>query len=248
MTERPPVAVTFALPDEGRAFTRMLTDPSPARGALAPVTGRLGGRPVTVIFTGVGAGADCKRRLAMALAGFARPPQMLIASGFAGGLQPGLAVGDLVLGENCSDPALVAESLRLLAGGHVHSGALTTQLHLAETVAAKAALAKSAGAIAVEMETEWIAAACATAGVPMLALRVISDAADQPFPAPGHILFDVARQRPRYVRLPLWLLGHPGQIGAFASFVRGLTPARQRLAEALRTLISQTDEPPNSSA
>ena len=72
----------------------------------------------------------------------------------------------------------------------------------------------------------------------MLSLRVVSDAANQAFPAPGHILFDQVRQRPRYLALPLWLLLHPGRIGPFARFVRGLTPAQATLAQALEHLLA----------
>lgn len=229
------VVVTFALPDEGRDFVRLLNNPSRGRGRLAPVRGELSGWNVTVAFTGVGSGEDCRRRLESALD---PRPGWLIASGFAGDLSAELEVGDLIIGENHSDPGLVELAFRVLSDFSVRDGALTTQPLLAETVAAKAALAALTGAVAVDMETGWIAEACARAGTPMLSLRVISDGANQAFPAPGHVLFDVVRQRPRYARLPLWLLAHPGQIAPFVRFVRGLAPARRKLAKALQAMIS----------
>lgn len=227
------LAVTFALPDEARAFVSLLAAPVRGRGPLATVSGRLAGWQVKTVFTGVGASSDCRARLRAAL----NPaPDLVISSGFAGALRPGLAVGDLVIGDNHSDPALAETAARLLAGPALHRGRLTTQPLLAETPASKWALGAATGAVAVDMETGWIAAACAEKGIRLLSLRVISDAADQAFPVPGDVLFDVARQRPRYARLPLWLLAHPGQIAAFARFVRGLSPARRRLAAALRTV------------
>lgn len=231
------VAVTFALPDEGRDFVELLKNRSRGRGSLAPVRGELTGCEVTVAFTGVGSGRDCRRRLESALNS---RPDYLIASGFAGGLRADLAVGDLMVGENHSDPGLVERAMGALDAIPVRRGALTTQPLLAETLAAKAILAAQTNADAVDMETEWIAEACARAGTPMLSLRVISDAADQAFPAPGHVLFDAVRQRPRYVRLPLWLLAHPGQIAPFVHFVRALAPARQKLAEALQAIVSDS--------
>lgn len=234
MTARRAV-VTFALPDEGRDFVRLLNNPSRGGGRLAPVRGELSGREVTVAFTGVGSGEDCRRRLESALES---RPDWVLASGFAGGLSAELKVGDLIIGENHSDPGLVERAFRVLSALRVRGGVLTTQPMLAETVEAKAALAVVTGAIAVDMETGWIAEACARAGTPMLSLRVISDGAEQAFPAPGHVLFDVARQRPRYARLPLWLLAHPGQIAPFVRFVRGLAPARRKLAKALQAMIS----------
>ena len=76
------------------------------------------------------------------------------------------------------------------------------------------------------------------AGAPLLSLRVISDAAGQDFPVPNRVLYDAVRQRPRYVLLPLWLAAHPGRIVPFARFVRALTPARERLTRALRTVLA----------
>ena len=66
----------------------------------------------------------------------------------------------------------------------------------------------------------------------------VSDAANQDFPVPAGVLYDAARQRPRYVALPLWLAVHPGRIVSFARFVRGLAPARERLTRALRTVLA----------
>ena len=164
-------------------------------------------------------------------------PRAVISAGYAGGLAPRLRAGDLVLGENHSDARLAAEARRWLKDEPLHGGSIVSRDRVAATAAAKSALAAEAGALAVDMETEWIAGVCAGAGVPMLSLRVISDAADQDFPVPGHILFNAARQRPRYLALPAWLLSHPGRIAPFAAFVRGLGPARARLTRALRVLV-----------
>ena len=74
--------------------------------------------------------------------------------------------------------------------------------------------------------------------MPLLSLRVISDAAGQSFPVPNAVLFDAVRQRPRYVALPAWLLLHPWRIAPFVRFVRGLGPARARLGRALDQLLA----------
>ncbi len=237
---RGPVVVTFALPDESRVFTRSLTGvvatPATRPPSLPTITGVCAGEPVIVVHTGVGDTLAGRERLggAMARAGNVRA---LLSAGYAGGLAPDLRVGDLVLGENFSAPRLAELARGLLRGQPLHAGTLVSQHAVATTAAAKSALAAGTGALAVDMETGWIADRCASAGVPLLSLRVISDAASQDFPVPGHILFDAARQRPRYVALPAWLLAHPGRIRPFAAFVRGLGPARARLAHALQRLI-----------
>lgn len=241
--------VTFALPDESRAFRARL---GPARRSVGPaapqvLVGRLPGAvgedagAVAVVHVGMGDSPAQRERLERFLAEEAPAARRLIAAGFAGALRPGMAVGELLLGENFSDPGLLATARRALAGhgGEWHVGALRTETVVAETTAAKAALhaAEPAGALAVDMETAWVAEVATRANVPALALRVISDAADQDFPVPGGVMFDPVRQRPRYLALPAYLATHPARIGPFVRFVRGLGPARERLAEGLQSVI-----------
>lgn len=214
-----PVVVTFAVPDESRHFVA-----DTARG------------PVIIVHTGVGDSRAGRRRLETVLEN--DEPRLVISAGYAGALRPDLRVGDLVLGENFSAPALLDAARATLATQPLHVGGLTTQTTVAETAAAKSALHAATGALAVEMETAWIADACARSGVPLLALRVISDAAGQSFPVPNAVLFDAVRQRPRYLALPAWLLLHPWRIAPFVGFVRGLGPARARLGRALGQLLA----------
>ena len=214
-----PVVVTFAVPDESRRFTA-----DTARG------------PVLAVHTGVGDSRAGRRRLEEVLEG--DRPRLVISAGYAGALGTDLRVGDLILAENFSAPGLLAAARGALAGEPLHVGALTTHPAAVETAAAKAALHAGTGAMAVDMETAWIAGACARAGVPLVALRVISDAAGQSFPVPNAVLFDAVRQRPRYAALPAWLLLHPWRIIPFVGFVRGLGPARTRLGRALNLLLN----------
>ena len=214
------MVVTFAVPDESRAFVA-----ASERG------------PVVVVHTGMGDSPGGRRRLDDVL-GEDDLPRLVISAGYAGALRADIRVGDLVLGENFSDAGLLAAARTLLADEPLHVGGTVTQAVVAETAGAKAALHAATGALAVDMETAWIAEACAHAGVPLLALRVVSDAAGQSFPVPNAVLFDAVRQKPRYVALPLWLLAHPWQIGPFVGFVRGLGPARTRLGRTLGRLLA----------
>ena len=235
--EAAPILVTFALPDESRDFVRLLVNTRrlAPRDHLSAVTGEWSGQRVVILHTGVGDADSCRGRLDDALQ--TARPRLVVISGYAGGLHPALRTGDLVLGENHSDPALLAAARANLAHEPLHVGTLLTQSVVAETVAAKGELHASTAALAVDMETAWIAAACAAASVPTLSLRVISDAANQPFPVPGRILFDAVRQRPRYFALPCYLLTHPAGIAPFVRFVRALPAARARLTNAIGHLI-----------
>ena len=215
------IAVTFALPQESQDFRHALRHASAVGGGRF-LLGNIGAEEVLLGHTGVGPAAAAEN--AAALLAFARP-RMLISTGFAGGLDPRLATGDLLLAENFSAPALLAQS-RALAGDRAFTGALTSQPHAAESVAEKAALHHATGALGVDMETASVAAACARAGVPLLAVRAISDPAREPLPVPFAEWFDLAAQRPRPFALVRYLAHHPARLGPFVRFVRGLTPAR----------------------
>lgn len=226
------IAVTFALPDESSAFLTRLDSPRRhTRGPLQRWTGRLAGRDIAVWHTGIG--EKSARRVIDEL--LAQPhPSLLISAGFAGALDPALTIGDLVLGINVSSSRLASS----LAPHHAVPGSFATVDAVADP-AAKTALFQSTRAIAVEMETRSLHAACLAASVPILALRVISDAAADPMPVPMDAWFDLDRQRPRPAALLAWLARHPRSIPPFIRFVRGITRARQTLATALAEVIAR---------
>ena len=169
-------------------------------------------------------------------------PRLVVCAGFAGGLDPKLGVGDLVLAENlCSEEILVrardiASSQAGVSVGRIVSGATAV-----ETVSEKTALFEKTGALAVDMESETIAAACRAAGVPLLVVRTISDPAGDDLPVPFADWFDIEGQRPNVLGLLKYLALHPGRIGPFARFVRGLAPARRSLAEFLLTFLESCE-------
>jgi nucleoside phosphorylase len=219
--------VTFALPQESGEF----------RKALRMAGGRLGGEEIRIVHLGVGpvaAGASVRRLLAE------ERPRALICTGFAGGLDTRVRAGDLVVADNFTVPSLRARA-QALAGEKPHRffGSLVTRDWPVEAIADKAALAAETGALAVDMETAPVAEACQAAGVPLLAVRAISDEAGTPLPVPFPEWFDMRRQRPRVFGLLKYLITHPGRIGPFASFVRGLSPARQALADFLTRFLAQ---------
>ena len=215
------IVIAFALRQESQDFRR----------ALAAAGGRLGGEEIRVVHLGVGpqAAAAAVRLLA---GGW---PRFLVCAGFAGGLDPRLAAGDLVVAENFSAPEFIA---RAWETPHCFVGTLVSRDAPVESIAEKTALARETGALAVDMETASVAAACRAAGVPLLALRVISDPASVPLPVPFAEWFDVRRQCPRRWALLKYLLRHPSHIGPFTDFIRGLKPARRRLTEFLLRFVN----------
>jgi nucleoside phosphorylase len=156
----------------------------------------------------------------------------LISTGFAGALNDELQVGDLLLAKNFStiDPS---ESDSLLSNLRIHRGDLLTAHGLIDSTDERYEIARASGAAAVDMETEFIACACAEHGVPLLSLRVITDTPRQPFPAPIKVLFDLELQRTRLLTLAIFFLAHPNRVPRMVQFARRIAHARKILASAL---------------
>jgi hypothetical protein len=106
-----------------------------------------------------------------------------------------------------------------------------------ESKAEREQLAMKTGAAAVDMETEFIAEACADHHLPVLSLRAISDTPSEPFPAPAHVLFDLEKQQTDYVRLALYLMKHPGTFARLNAFRQRIGVARKALARTLDAIL-----------
>lgn len=199
--------------------------------------GTLEGREVLLAHTGVGleaAEASARRLLS------AHRPALLVCAGYGGGLDPQLRVGDVVLDWRGRGDAAAAEAWSGLPV-RVFFGTVASRAHALETPAAKAALARETGALAVDMETSAAAAVAAEHGVPVIGIRAISDTAAEELPVPMAHWFDLARQRPRPAALLRFLARHPSRIAPFTRFIRGLPKARRALTETvLHVLLRAT--------
>jgi 4-hydroxy-3-methylbut-2-enyl diphosphate reductase len=134
---------------------------------------------VRVVQVGVGpaSAGRANRRLGSA------PGPVLIA-GVSGALAPGLAPGDIILASElrepdgtrlpCADPAILASILRA-AGLRVQIGPVASSPTIV-TGAARAALAAT-GALAVDMESVWLARAAGSR--PVSVLRVVLDSPER---------------------------------------------------------------------
>jgi hypothetical protein len=106
-----------------------------------------------------------------------------------------------------------------------------------ESMAQRETLNKRTGAAAVDMETETIAEICQAHDVPMLSMRAISDTSVEPFPAPAHVLFDLAKQKTDFVRLGSYLLTHPAAFARLNAFRQRIGIARKVLTDALDKIL-----------
>ena len=212
-----PVLVAFARPEESRAFRRRFEGFRRGSGVVF-ARGKIGHTEVGVVHIGIGPAAAERTFRAVFEEGAWR---LAVVAGFAGALSPKLSLGDIVLEEISS---------------HSSRRIISADLPV-ETTAAKRALHAQTGAQAVDMETDAVARVCAEKSVPVLAVRVISDAAETDLPVPFSEWFHLEKQRPRPVRLLAYLARNPGRIPAFARFVRTIPKLSDALALAVEGSI-----------
>jgi adenosylhomocysteine nucleosidase len=227
------IGITFALPSESSGLVRRLQD---VRRHDNLISGKIDNQEVTILHTGVGA-KHCSARLEILLN--KTRPSLVISSGFAGGVSEELRAGDLILARNFSDPGLLANAERLLREREPRLVKLFTSTSIIDSVAERNEIAQAAGAAAVDMETGAIADVCKVHGVPLLSLRIISDTAIQPFPAPPSVLFDIERQRTNFGGLLAYLLRDPGSILQLFRFGRQIAQVRASLTEAIVALVKE---------
>ena len=224
------IAVTFALPAESSEFLRRLRDQIDIeRNGVRIVRGKVDDQTVEVLHTGVGERV-CRQRVARFLQD--QRFDLLISTGFAGALTDELKVGDLLLAKNFSTIE-VNEKPSLFSGLPIHMADLLTVPALIDSSDERNRIARASGAAAVDMETEFIARACAEHRVPLLSLRVITDTPRQPFPAPTKVLFDMERQRTDYRQLSSYVVKNPATLWRLIHFGIRVARARKALTEAI---------------
>ena len=232
------IAIAFALPQESRELVAALRAPRRSGSLALPViSGWLRLREVVIFHTGVGAVSAREQLQAFWESHCGSGVDCVIGTGFAGGLDPALPAGTLVLAENYPerlDPA------RGVLGERVQIGPLASAATVQETPEAKAQLARETGAIAVDMESATVAAFFREKGVPFLALRAISDTAHESLPVPPAVWFDANTQRPRPAALLGYLLRHPARLFPFVRFVFTIRRSRQTLSAALIELVTRS--------
>jgi len=201
------------------------------------------------IVTGLQAEARIARRLGVALAGGGTPDgarraawalvdagaTALLSFGLAGGLDPALAAGDLVIpaliicdGRSfTTDPAI----LRCDA-----AGTLAAEPAVVATVAAKAALWARTGAAAVDLESGAVAEVAAERGLPFAVLRAICDPAGRNLPPTALTALD-ARGAVAGWRVARSLFNHPGDIAGLLALARDVATARAALIRRVGQVV-----------
>ena len=228
------IAVTFALPAESSEFLRRVREKSAReRNGVRTIQGKIDNRSIEVLHTGVGEDL-CRQRIGVLLEN--QQFDFLISAGFAGSLNNKLQVNDLLIAKNFSTVDLkdVQSSLSNMSITAVN---MLTVPAVIDSREERERIARESEAAAVDMETEFIARACAVHGIPLLSLRVITDTPTQAFPAPPNILFDLECQRTRVLRFAMFFLKQPNRAPSLIQFARRIARARTALANALIDLV-----------
>lgn len=183
------IGIIVALPEERVALVRKLHQVKQRLvGGLPFYSGLLEGRQISVVEGGMGAVAAA--RAVRSLFVEARP-NLLLSAGFCGAIRPGAQVADLVIckrlftfddsrlqeitlpGSELVTARLSAElqhkGLRTWQGSFITTSGIVTKSAVAEC------LPTDLPTPVLEMESAAVARAAATAGVPFLGLRTISD-------------------------------------------------------------------------
>lgn len=190
MTRLPPqrcaAGFIFALEIEADPFAARVCDATTLRGPLLSFhEGTIAGRRVTWVVSGAGIVAAGRAATAL-LEGHS--PALLVSAGFAGGLDPALARGAVVLATGTvrgGAPRFPLARLASLLPAASTDVDIVTVDSIVATIAAKRDLRAATGAAIVDMETHAVAAAAAK--IPCASVRIVSDAAGDELPA------DIAR-------------------------------------------------------
>jgi adenosylhomocysteine nucleosidase len=229
------IAVTFALPAESSALRRRLREAKILRqGGQKIRTGTIAGRNVQIFHTGVGK-EIARARLVQYLE--MQSPALLISSGFAGAVRSHFRVSDLLLAENFCDPGLLTSARRVLREQNVHTATMLSVAKMIDSPEEREEVWRRHEAAAIDMETEAIAGVCASRGLRMLSLRVVSDTPRHPFPLPAEILFDLKRQKTPSFRLIRYLMRHPAAVPRLLHFSGQIGRARRSLTGALVAVL-----------
>jgi adenosylhomocysteine nucleosidase len=208
-------------------------------------TGGLKGRGVATIVTGHGQSAA--RRGAQALIAGHRP-RWIISSGFAGGLSPQVARGDIVManavlgeqGERLAIDLQLPKSDSPNKG--VHAGPLLTLDHIVRTAAEKKSLGEKHSAIAVDMESLAVAQVCQLEKQRFLAIRAITDALDDELPRDVERLLSKNTLARRFGAAAGSIVRRPSAAKDLWKLRESAITAAVRLAKFLEGVIAQLPE------
>jgi len=175
-------AIVVALPLEARPLRQKLTDPLHLRTDQQRITlGKFGTQRIALIEAGVGQTA-AQQATRIVIDG--HHPKNIIAAGICGGLSPQLSHNAIVIPQEIGKKNNTSfQTVPTMTEASHHKkpveGLLITEDSVACTIEEKEVLNATTGAIAVDMESWWIAQEAIHAGIPWSVIRTVSDVASE---------------------------------------------------------------------
>ena len=215
-------------------------------------TGQYNGKPMVLVVTGMGR-QRAEEGIGAVLTHL--PVTAVISIGFSGALTRQLQVGDLVLASELmgltgpggdgiepttyqADQGLLRTATEVLQTAQLHmvAGPTVTAPRIITTPAAKKEMSGQTGAVAVDMESYWVARAVANRGIPFLAIRAISDTQEESLSFLHEILDEEGNPGAR--RLAAHLVRKPGSLIALARLARNAARARRALTAGVAWTVA----------
>ena len=251
---RPPcvAAFLFAMDLEAAGLVERLTETVTTQGSsFTEYDGFLDGQRVLVGITGVG--AEAAWRGASDFIAVHRPP-WVVSAGFAGGLVDDVRRGHFVMPQTIA--AYGAESRKglpptdtefavglrfpeetLARMKSLHTGRLVSVERVIREEPEKRRLARRCDAVACDMETWAVAAACAAAKTRFLAVRVVTDAVDDPLPVEIENLLEQKSMAGKLGAIAGALLNRPSSVKDMWKLYEEATTASGRLGKFLASCL-----------
>lgn len=163
---------------------------------------------------------------------------LLVSFGIAGGVDPGLRPGDLVVANQVITASGAFPALSDCAPAlNARVGSVYGDTELMPDASHKCALRAWTGALAVDMESGAVAAVAAELGIPCVVIRAVADTADQGLPPAALLPLDTAG-RPRLPAVLASVLWQPAQIPRLIGVARETQAAMRTLEQVVRVLRS----------
>jgi adenosylhomocysteine nucleosidase len=231
------VLVTFALESEFAPWRRMRSFVRLADAEFPAFDSNCGDSEIRAVITGMGP----QRAQRVARTAFDWQPDLCIAAGFAGGLNPANHAGDVFVASNIRDGEThrsIASDSRVLSlaeeSGARRIGTLYTSAYAISTVEDKRRLGRTADAV--DMESFFILNEAQERGIRGVAIRAITDAADENLPMDFTEVLD-ERGRVRGARLALAIARSPQRIPALIRLGSASRHGAMKLAQVLDKTI-----------
>jgi adenosylhomocysteine nucleosidase len=240
------IVVTFAMASEFAPWRRVRGFQRKTLGTVEVFTSSVTGAEITAVVTGIGR-ERAGNALVSALRSAASQVHACISAGLAGALRPEVRIGDVVVarkvignlrnlaksvGDRPCAPELVAAAEAL---GAKSAGAFLTLDHAVSKVEEKRELA--ARADAVEMESFDIMTTAHDYRIPAVAIRAISDGADEDLPLDMNRIFVEGRvSTPRVLGE---VARHPGSIPGLVRLGHNSKKAAESLATFLDSYVKR---------